>query len=304
MLSRRDSLVALAVLLAGSVPRLGLAAEPGPKIPEGIVLEERQPQDAKLTKIAFVAGSSVYKPGEHEYIAGCALLMDMLRQTPGVFPVLAIDWPEKPETFAGARAIVMFFDGGDKHALLKGDRFDQIQKLSDAGVGLVQFHQLDDYPKEFGDRARGLMGAAFEKGFSQRAHWITDFTSFPDHPVFRGVTPFQINDGWLYKLRFVPEMKGVKPLLRTVSPKAKPLSPGSEDDAIVSWVYERPGSGRSFTFTGGHLHKSLGEEAYRRFLVNGILWAAKRDIPASGAAVTMAPASLDKYLEGRPLRKD
>ena len=39
------------------------------------------------------------------------------------------------------------------------------------------------------------------------------FTTFPEHPVCRGVTPFTVNDGWLYKLRFVPGMKGVTPLL-------------------------------------------------------------------------------------------
>ena len=166
-----------------------------------------------------MAGSSVYKPGEHEYLAGCAALADLLRQTPGVSPILAVDWPEKPETLAGARAVVMFFDGGDKHALLDSARLAQVQKLADAGAGLVALHQDVDIPVDRGDRMRGLFGAAWEKGFSQRAHWVADFTTFPDHPIFRGVTPFKIDDGWLFKLRFVPELKGVTPLLRTVSPK-------------------------------------------------------------------------------------
>src|SRR2546421_10638557 len=90
-----------------------------PKLPAGLTLEE-QPQDPKQTKIVLVAGSNVYKPGEHEYVAGCGTLMDLLRQTPGVFPVLAVDWPTKPETFAGAAAVVFFFDGAEKHAALPG----------------------------------------------------------------------------------------------------------------------------------------------------------------------------------------
>src|SRR5712691_11109940 len=98
------------------------------KLPKGIVLEE-QPKDVKLTKIVLVAGSNFYKAGEHEYIGGCAVLMDLLRQTPGVFPVLALDWPKKAETLAGARSVVFFFDGGDKHGLLKGERLAQMQKL-------------------------------------------------------------------------------------------------------------------------------------------------------------------------------
>src|SRR3954447_19755029 len=139
------------------------------------------------------------------------------------------------------------------------------------------------------------MGATFEKGFSQRAHWVAKFEAFPDHPIFRGVAPFTIDDGWLFKLRFVPDLKGITPLLRTVSPK-DPVSreQGSED--IIAWAYDRPTGGRSFVFTGGHLHKSLAEEGYRRFLVNGILWSAGVQIPAGGAPAALASGDLDGYL--------
>jgi hypothetical protein len=270
------------------------AAEPGSKFPSAAMLEQ-QPTDPKLTKIVLVAGSNFYKPGEHEYVAGCAVLCDLLRQTPGVFPVLAVDWPKKPETFEGAKAVVFFFDGAEKHALLTADRLAQVQKLAAAGVGLVHFHQVIDYPKELGDRARSWMGGAFEKGYSQRAHWVAEFAKFADHPVSRGVAPFQIDDGWLYKIRFVPELKGVTPLLRTVSPKASSAESGNE--AIVSWLYERPEGGRSFTFTGCHLHSSLAQAGYRRFLVNGILWTAGTEIPASGAPVSLDPADLGQYLK-------
>jgi len=249
-----------------------------------------------------VAGSNFFKAGEHEYVAGCAVLADLLRQTPGVFPVLALDWPKKPETLTGARAVVCFFDGAEKHAFLKDNRLVQVQKLADAGVGLVQLHQGIDVPKDLGDRARGWMGAAWEKGYSQRAHWVAEFKTFPDHPVCRGVTPFKIDDGWLFQLRFVPKMKGVTPLLRTVSPKA--TAKGPDAASIVSWAYERPGGGRSFTFTGCHLHRSLAEEGYRRFLVNGILWTAGVDIPPAGAPVSLTTAQMNKYLDTRPAPKD
>lgn len=274
----------------------------GLKLPKGIALEE-QPRDAKLAKIVLVAGSNSFKPGEHEYVGGCAALMELLRQTPGVFPVLALDWPKKPETFAGARAVVFFFDGGDKHGFLKDDRLTQVQKLADSGVGLVFLHQAIDFPRELGERVRGWMGAAWEKGFSQRAHWVAEFKTFPEHPVCRGVTPFKIDDGWLTSLRFVAGLKGVTPLLHTASPKAPPSTePGSAN--VVSWVYERSGGGRSFTFTGGHLHASLAEEGYRRFLVNSILWTAGLDIPPSGSPVVLAPGRLNEYLPARPSGKE
>jgi type 1 glutamine amidotransferase len=219
----------------------------------------------------------------------------LLSQTAGVAPVLALDWPKKGETFADARAVVLFFDGGPKHAVLAGTRAAQLQRVVDSGAGLVQLHQAADYPKDFGDRARGWAGAAWEAGYSKRAHWVAAFRTFPAHPVCRGVTPFHIDDGWLYRLRFVPGMAGITPLLRTTDPKdAAADSAGAE--AIVAWAYDRPGGGRAFTFTGGHLHRSLAEAGYRRFLVNGILWAAGVEVPPGGAPVALAAADLDKYL--------
>ena len=296
MNSRCLFLAAAALLVLNSLSLPIQAGDKTPKLPKGFALEE-QPKDAKQAKIVFIAGSNFYEPGEHEYIGGCAVLMDLVKQTPGIFPVLALDWPKSPDTFKDAKAVVLFLDGGDKHPALKGQRLVQIQKLAEDGVGIVMLHQGVDISKDFGDRMRDWMGAAFEQGTSRRAHWVTEFKEFPKHPITRGVAPFKTDDGYLYKLRFVPELKGVTPLLRTVSPKAKKAK--LDNAAIVSWAFEREGGGRSFAFTGGHLHASFAEEGYRRFLTNGILWSANVEISAAGAPVALTGAELNRYIEGR-----
>ena len=265
--------------------------------PADIPIEE-QPADPKAAKIVLIAGSTAFKPGEHEYLAGCSVLYDLLKQSPGVAPVLAIDWPTNPETLKDAKAVVFFFDGGGKSQVLQGDHLAQVRKLAEAGVGIVHFHQVIDYPKDFGDRARALAGAAWEGGASQRAHWVAEFKDFPKHEITKGVAPFKIDDGWLFKLRFVPELKGVTPLLRTSAPKAAAKTVDSDD--IVGWAYERADKGRSFTFTGCHLHKSLAQEGYRKFLVNGILWSAGVELPAEGAPVKLSDEDLAKYLKKKP----
>jgi hypothetical protein len=208
-------------------------------------------------------------------------------------------WPKNEKVLDGAKAVVFFLDGGDEHSFLKGEHMARVQKLAEGGTGVVHLHTVIDYPKDFGERARGIMGAAWEKGHSQRAHWVADFKEFPDHPVCRGVKPFKIDDGWLYKLRFVPELKGVTPLLRTAPPKS-PEGAEKANDAIISWAYERPTGGRSFAFTGSHLHSSWGIEPYRRLIVNGILWSAKIDVPKDGAPVELEAADLKKYLDRKP----
>ncbi|HWA97411.1 MAG TPA: ThuA domain-containing protein [Pirellulales bacterium] len=286
--------VRTAVLVLCGAITVGRARADEPRLPPAVVLEQ-QPGDAQATKIVFVAGSNYFKPGQHEYIGGCAALMDLARQTRGVFPVLALDWPKDPQTFAGAKTVVFFFDGGEKHPLRDPAKRAEVQKLADAGVGLVGFHQFVDVPKELGDTMRGMMGAAFEKDYSRRAHWIAEFKSFPSHEICRGVERFEIDDGWLYRLRFVAGMQGIAPLVHAPSPKPN-SGQASETDTIVSWAFERPQGGRSFTFTGAHLHASLAQEGYRRLLTNGILWTAGLEIPETGAPVELAPGRLDSYL--------
>jgi len=91
----------------------------------------------------------------------------------------------------------------------------------------------------------------------------------------------------------------------TFFPERQPLAFVLTDFPFpVALPYERSGGGRSFTFTGGHLHASLAEEGYRRFLVNGTLWTAGVDIPPSGSPVALAPGRLNEYLPNKPSGKE
>jgi hypothetical protein len=163
-------------------------------------------------------------------------------------------------------------------------------------------HQGVDIAKDHGDRMRSWMGAAWEKGYSQRAHWVDTYDIFADHAVTRGVKPFKIDDGYLFKLRFANGNAGVTPLLKTVNPKTPGVK--RDDTSIVAWAFERKDGGRSFAFTGGHLHVSFAEEGYRRFLTNGILWSAKVEIPEAGAPVSLTREQLGAYIENRATVKD
>src|SRR5208283_3649365 len=108
----------------------------------GVPLEV-QPTDPKLVKIVLVAGTPSQKSGEHEYFAGCAVLMKLLRQTPGVFPVMARDgWPKDSKVFQNARCIVFYMNGGGDQPLIKGDHLAEVQKLADSGAGLVHLHAV------------------------------------------------------------------------------------------------------------------------------------------------------------------
>jgi len=265
---------------------------------------EQQPTDPAAAKIVLIAMDTgpIHPPGEHEHFAGCALLMRMLQQTPGVAPVMVTGgWPTNPETLKGARSIVFYMDGGGKQTTIA--HADEIQKLMDAGVGIVHLHQVIDYPTDAGKIAIKWLGGVFDaKAGGARGHWDESFTEFPESEVTRGVEPFKLNDGWILKLTFVPEMKGITPILRTtqLSPKVKPTEPITGSANIVCWTYDRPDGGRAFVLTGAHGHKNWALKGLRRLVVNGILWTAHVEVPKDGAAVELDPASLMTDLERKP----
>jgi type 1 glutamine amidotransferase len=298
-LLRPAALAVFAAALAG----VGLcpAADVDPYDQSGVPLEV-QPSDPNLAKIVLVAGRASHGPGDHEFFAGCAVLMKLLKQTPGVFPVMARDgWPKNPRTFENARSVVFYMDGGNGHPILQKEHRDVVQKLLDGGAGFVNLHYAVEYPKSQSDHVLAWLGGYYETGFSTNPHWKAEFKSFPDHPIARGLKPWTIQDEWYFNIRFAPESKQVVPILKATPPDAARRTaeakkfPGREE--VLAWAFERAGGGRSFGFTGGHVHKNWGDENFRRAVVNAVLWTAKLEVPKDGAKVDLDPAELDRNLD-------
>jgi len=292
-------------MLAGILMFTGVtvawAADVDPYDQSGVPLEVQLP-DPALTKIVLVAGHASHGPGEHEFFAGCSVLMKLLQQTPGIFPVMARDdWPKNPKTFAGAKAVVFFMDGGNPHPIIQKNHLEEVHKLMDSGVGFVNLHYAVEYPKSQAEIILSWLGGYYETGYSINPHWKADLKTLPEHPITHGVKPFAIQDEWYYNIRFEPDTRGVTPILKAVppdstrgTPEAK-KHPGREE--ILAWAFERTNGGRSFGFTGAHFHKNWGDPNSRRLVVNAILWSAKIDIPKDGAKAEMDPADLKKNLD-------
>ena len=143
-------------------------------------------------KIVLIAGSPSHGPGEHEHRAGCLLLKSGLDQVPGVTSVVYSNgWPDSPEAFAGAAAIVVYSDGGSGHPLLQGDRLKTIGALMDQGVGLACIHYAVEPTKEKGETEfLEWIGGAFEIHWSVNPHWDAEFTAVPHashHPGRKAV---------------------------------------------------------------------------------------------------------------------
>lgn len=287
-------------LLAG-----GLQAELTPDQQQ--VPLEALPTDASKAKIVLLAGSPSNKPGQHEYFAGCALLMDWLKQVPGTAPVMVADgWPKNEAVLDNARCVVIYMDGGDKLSFLAPERWARMQALAEKGTGFVILHQAIDCPPAHAAMFKNWFGAAFQGDIGCRGHWDVTFGSPPAHAVNQGLKPFALlKDGWLYNLHFAD--KGVTHLLACAMPdssrKTEDAKAHAGREETVAWAYERPGGGRSFGFTGCDLHANWAEENQRKLLLNGILWTSKLEVPAAGAASETNPEALAKNWDRKLFQK-
>ena len=158
----RWKIALLALLLASllfGVRSPEAASADGDKYDQSKVPLEIEPTDPSLAKIVLVAGRRSHGPMDHEFFAGSALLMKLLQQTPGVFPVMVRDgWPKNEKIFQGAKAVVFYMDGGSGHPLIQQGRLGQFQKYIDQKVGFVNLHYAVEYPKSQSDHVLNWLG--------------------------------------------------------------------------------------------------------------------------------------------------
>ncbi|MCB1231809.1 MAG: DUF1080 domain-containing protein [Verrucomicrobiae bacterium] len=273
-----------------------------------------------LKKIVYVAGTPSHPPRAHEHNAGALLVAKLLNENHGdevlVTPYLN-GWPRDPSAFQNADAVVIQSDGGPKHPAFWHLR--QIDYLREKGVGIGMIHYaVEMVPGETNDTLIKATGGAFEINYSVNPHWDANFGKLPGHPVARGVKPFDILDEWYFNMRFLPDMKGVTPILSAVPPDETMSRPdghhsgnpevrkmvAEQTPQHVCWVVERPDGGRGFGFTGMHFHDNWANDDMRKVVMNAICWIAGVEIPENGIETpTPTQEELDANLDPKPAPK-
>ncbi len=254
-------------------------------------------------KIVMVAGTPSHAPGDHEFNAGVKLLEKCLADVPGIVTASYFNgWPHDPTAFDNADTILLYMDGGGGHPVIQRNRLAEIDQLMKRGVGMACAHYAVEVPKEKGGPdMTDWIGGYYETGYSINPHWDAAFSDLPSHPITRGVRPFTINDEWYYNIRFPERDSKLVPLLSATPPdrtrrtEAAKSHPGREE--IVAWAVERPDGGRGFGFTGGHNHKNWGNDDFRKFVLNALLWTAGAEVPAGGVESHVTENDLKKNLD-------
>jgi trehalose utilization protein len=237
------------------------------------------------------------------------LLADKLNKNmPNVEAVVVTEgWPEDNTVFEGAASVVIYCDGYKRHPIKPNlDFFDELAKK---GVGLVNIHWATEVERgEIGQKFMDWMGGYCDLNWSVNPHWDANFVTLPEHPITRGVEPFEINDEWYYHMRFIDDMKGVTPILSALPGEdtlVRPDGPRSGNPDVraaiankeiqhVAWAYDRPDGGRGFGFTGGHKHSNWADDNFRTIMLNAICWTANIEVPEGGVpSVTPTDAEME-----------
>jgi type 1 glutamine amidotransferase len=264
-------------------------------------------------QIVLIAGRPSHPPGMHEFRAGCLLLQQCLAGVKDVqVTVYSNGWPHVENALTDAHAVVIYADGGGGHPAIKDNHKQILAGLARKGVGLGFMHYGTEIPStNGGPEFLQWVGGYYEDHYSVNPMWSPEYKTFPQHPVARGVKPFSNRDEWYFNVRWnEPERSRITPILVATptddvrqGPYVHPRGPyphivaASGRAETTMWVYERPGGGRGFGFTGGHTHANWGDPSQRKAVLNALVWIAGAEVPEQGVDSTVTPEQLAANLD-------
>lgn len=275
-------------------------------------------------KIVLMAGKPSHPPRMHEFNAGVQLLAKCLKDVPGIRAEVVLNgWPKDESIFEDAAAVIFYMDGGKGHEAVQeeGRRLKMIDQWVQKGVGIGCMHYgVEIIPDQAGVQFKRWIGGYYENMFSCNPIWEPQFNAFPNHPIARGVKPFQSKDEWYFNMRFVSDAPGnadadwggtkFVPILVASpaddvrdGPYVYPKGPYAHIESnkgraeAMMWSIERADGGRGFGFTGGHFHDNWGNDNFRKVVLNALLWSAHVYIPENGVESKVSSEELEANLD-------
>lgn len=255
-----------------------------------VALTSADADESSPAKILLIGKQPDHPFGTHMYMHTQQMLAKCLQKTDGVQTVVSQGWPDDPDTLKDVRAIVVYSSPAAEF-LLDGPGADRLHTMMQNGVGLVTIHWASSVFEKnldrLGDRWMDYMGGVWVSNYGLSTDTSRLKQLDPDHPVCRGWEEYDLHDEFYLK----PVIKAATPLLRVTT---------KGEDVVVGWVYERSDGGRAYATTLGHFYENFQIEAFRRTIVNAILWAAHVEVPAAGAAVDLSEQDLQLPPKPKP----
>ena len=253
-------------------------------------------QAADSTRVLVVVGPSNHPPGSHEPAAGGRLLQDALqrvRNVSGVRADIVYEWPQDKAVRDAASTVVFIGDTFPANRFENPERnLADLAEMMDRGCGIVCLHYatglLGEDVKADGDHPLlRWMGGYFANRSCPHHQSIARVypeakieAAAPDHPVSRGWNSFTLHDEPYINNYFGGP--GNRLASNVTALATSMLPPDSPKREIVAWVVERADEGRGFGIVMPHFYKNWSNDDLRRFILNGIVWTAKLEVPPEG----------------------
>jgi type 1 glutamine amidotransferase len=268
-----------------------------------ILLGVAQPALADAKKVLFLAGPRDHgAPGRHEYERDLKTLATSLEQAThlrGVTTQLIVGaLPRDLDAVRGAAAIVIHSSSdraeneihplfppnpstngrgydADTEAYLKA--LDELIRQNRIGVVIIHYASWAENWRAREYYLKWTGGLWVQIASKNPVDQWSMTLEQKKHPVLRGVKPWEFRDE-IFCRYFLPNDARRTNLL-LASPKEDKQRIGPQ---VASWGYQRDDGGRGFVYGGLDFRDNLALDNYRKFLLNGIAWAAQIEIPRGG----------------------
>lgn len=250
---------------------------------------------AESSHILIVVGPSTHPPGTHEVAAAARLMAHCLEHADNLKDItttVVFSWPDDEDLLTRADSIVFVGDTFPPQRFAETDQIlARIERMMQRGCGIACVHFAtallgQDVAADGDHPLLRWMGGYFANktcthhpGIARVFDAATIAPASPRHPISRGWSEFTLHDEPYINNYFGKNdnqpAANVTPLATSMLP---PENPQRE---IVSWCVQRD-HGRGFAIVMPHFYDNWSDENLRRFILNGIVWTANRDVPQTG----------------------
>jgi type 1 glutamine amidotransferase len=250
----------------------------------------------KPTEVLVIIGPSSHPPGTHEVGAGGRLVahcLEHMKNLPG-FRATALDqWPQDPTTLSSVATVVFIGDVFPPVRMPDSTRImSDLDRMMKRGCGITCLHfatglQAKDLPPN-GDHPLlrwlggyfSTGGATHHKSVAKVFSAVTITPASPSHPISRGWKEFTQDEEPYYNNYFGPDGNRMAPNVTALATAMLP--PENPRREVISWCVQRPDGGRGFAIVMPHFYRNWKVDDFRRFVLNGIVWTTRRDVPRKG----------------------
>ena len=233
-------------------------------------------------KILLIGKEPDHDFGSHMYMHTQTMLAKCLEKTENVQTIISQGWPRDSTVLKGVKTIVLYSSPGAEF-LLDGPGSGLLHQMMRNGTGLVTIHWASSvYEKNLnrlGDQWLDYLGGTWVSNYGLSTDTSVLKQLVPEHPICRGWKEYELYDEYY-----------LNPVIKTATPLLEITTTGK--NVVVGWVYERPDNGRAYATTLGHFYSNFRIEAFRRMIVNAVLWTAHVEVPMDGAPVNIPEIEL------------